>query len=54
MDSRVITVPNLGLSVQLNVWGSASSRAVWASYDVMYGAAYGAQGAASGYRIKSA
>lgn len=54
MDSRVITVPNLGISVQLNVWGSASSRAVWASYDVMYGAAYGGQGAASGYRIKSA
>ena len=54
MDSRVVTIPSLGLSVQLNVWGSASSRAVWASYDVMYGAAYGKQGAASGYRIKSA
>lgn len=54
MDSRVITVPNLGISVQLNVWGSAASRAVWASYDVMYGAAYGKQGAAAGYRIKSA
>lgn len=54
MDSRVITVPNLGISVQLNVWGSVTSRAVWASYDVMYGAAYGKQGAAAGYRIKSA
>ena len=53
MDSRVITVPSLGISVQLNVWGSVSSRAVWASYDVMYGAAFGGQ-AAAGYRIKSA
>jgi hypothetical protein len=51
--SKVVTVPGLGISVQLNVWGSTSSRAVWASYDVMYGAAFGKQGAATGYRIKS-
>ena len=54
MDSRVIQIPSVGISVQMNVWGSVSSRAVWASYDVMYGAAYGGQGAAAGYRIKSA
>lgn len=54
MGSQIVSIPNLGLSVQLNVWGSVGTRTVWASYDVMYGAAYGKQGAKSGYRIKSA
>ncbi len=52
--SKVVTIEGLGLSVQVNVWGSASGRVVWCSYDLFYGAAYGKQGAATGYRIKSA
>jgi len=39
--SRTITLPDLGLSVQLNTWGSLSSRSAWASLDVMFGAALG-------------
>lgn len=38
---RSITLPDLGLTVQLNTWGSLSSRAAWASLDVMFGAALG-------------
>lgn len=54
LESQIVKIDSLGLSVQINIWGSASSRAVWASYDLFYGAAYGADGAASGYRLKSA
>lgn len=36
-----IEIPDLGLVVQMNVWASAGSRALWASYDVMFGAAKG-------------
>jgi len=39
--SRTITLPDLGISVQLNTWGSLSSRSAWASLDVMFGAALG-------------
>lgn len=39
--SRTITLPDLGLSVQLNTWGSLSTRSAWASLDVMFGAALG-------------
>lgn len=38
---RVITIPDLGVSVQVNTWGSLSSRAAWCSFDVMFGAALG-------------
>lgn len=38
---RVVEVPGLNLSVQLCLWASTSSRAVWASYGVMFGAAVG-------------
>lgn len=51
-ESTLVNIPNLGLDVQLNVWGDANARTVWASYDLFYGASFGKQ-AASGYRIKS-
>ena len=38
-STRVIEVPDLGLSVELCLWGSAASRATWVSYGVMFGAA---------------
>jgi hypothetical protein len=38
MDSTVVEVPGLGLSIQSNVWGSTASRSVWASYDLLFGA----------------
>ena len=50
--SRTITLPDLGLSVQLNTWGSLSSRSAWASLDVMFGAALGDNTA--GAHVKSA
>lgn len=50
--SRVITVPDLGVSVQLNTWGSLASRAAWFSLDVMFGAALGDNTA--GAHVKSA
>lgn len=36
-----IVIPDLGLTVQMNMWSSRSARALWASYDVMFGAAKG-------------
>lgn len=36
-----IEIPDLGLTVQMNMWVSRATRAVWASYDVMFGAAKG-------------
>lgn len=38
---RNLTIPDLGLVVQLNTWGSLASRSAWASIDVMFGAALG-------------
>lgn len=39
--SDVVTLDQLGLSVQYNVWGSTSNRQVNASLEVMFGAAKG-------------
>lgn len=50
--SRTVTIPDLGISVQLNTWGSLSSRSAWFSLDVMFGAALGDNTA--GAHIKSA
>lgn len=36
-----VEIPDLGLVVQICLWGSSTSRATWASYGVMYGAAVG-------------
>jgi hypothetical protein len=41
LDSQVVDIPGLGLSIQSNVWGSAASRNTWGSYDVLFGAAVG-------------
>jgi hypothetical protein len=38
---RNVTIPELGLVVQISTWGSLSSRSAWASMDVMFGAALG-------------
>lgn len=40
-DVRVITIPDLNISVQMVLWGSAATRATWVSYGVMFGAAVG-------------
>lgn len=39
----IVGIPGIGISVQMNVWVSKASRALWASYDLMYGAAFGGQ-----------
>jgi hypothetical protein len=44
---RTINVEGLALSIQMNVWVSTVSRALWASYDVMFGAALADPAAAS-------
>ena len=36
-----VEVPDLGLTVQTCLWGSTKTRATWASYGVMFGAAKG-------------
>jgi hypothetical protein len=38
LDSQVITIPGLNLSVTWYQWASTSSRQVWSSFDVMFGA----------------
>lgn len=38
---RTVEIPELGLSVQLVMWGSSATRATWISYGVMFGAAVG-------------
>lgn len=40
-EQRVVEVPGVGLPVQINLWGSTSSRSLWCSFDVMFGAALG-------------
>lgn len=46
---RVVTVEDLGLSVQVCLWGSTATRALWTSYGVMFGAAAGDASALSLY-----
>ena len=46
VGQKIVTIDSLGLSVQVNTWVSRSSRALWASYDLMFGAAI-ADGAAA-------
>jgi len=53
VSSRTVTLPNLGLSVELNTWYSSASRAQWASIDLMFGASYGGENA-TGFIIRSA
>ncbi len=46
LQQKIITIPGIGLSVQLNSWFSTKSRSQWASYDIMFGAAAGLSDAA--------
>jgi hypothetical protein len=41
ISERTIVLPGLNLPVQLNIWTNTSTRALWASFDCMFGAAYG-------------
>lgn len=38
-----IALENLGLTVQVNLWVSKATRALWSSYDLMFGASFGEQ-----------
>jgi hypothetical protein len=40
ISQSTVSIKN-GLTVQINTWFSRSSRTLWASYDVMFGAAAG-------------
>jgi len=52
VDQRTITLPDMGLSIQQNIWWSTKTRSLWASYDAIFGAAIG--NPASGVLLKSA
>lgn len=41
IDGAGSNAPSIGLSVQVNMWYSRATRTIWASYDVMFGAAAG-------------
>lgn len=38
LDQQMITIPGLNLTVAWYMWASTSSREVWSSFDVMFGA----------------
>lgn len=41
LDTTIVSVPELGLSLQSNLWGSSKTRATWHSYDLLFGVAVG-------------
>ncbi len=41
LDSVVVTVPEIGLSLQSNIWGSAKGRTSYHSFDTLFGAQIG-------------
>jgi hypothetical protein len=41
IEQEIIEIPDLGISIQFNMWASTASRETWASFDVMFGAAAG-------------
>lgn len=41
LNSTVVDVPGVGLSIQTNLWASSISRNTWASFDILFGAAVG-------------
>ena len=45
ISQELITLDDLGLTVQMNMWVSRASRALWASYDVMFGSSVADTGA---------
>jgi hypothetical protein len=52
LETKVVQLEDLGLSVALSSWFSLSSRTMWASYDVMFGASV--LDTTAGYLLKSA
>jgi hypothetical protein len=38
-QSEIIDVPDLGISIQMNIWGSLASRGLNGSFDVLFGSA---------------
>lgn len=50
--SRVVEIPDLGVAVQINTWGSTAGRKAWASFDIMFGASLADNTA--GAHVKSA
>jgi hypothetical protein len=41
LDTAVVTVPELGLSFQSNLWGSSKTRSTYHSFDLLFGASIG-------------
>jgi len=41
LSSTTVSLPEIGISVQANTWYALGSRAMWASFDVCFGAAVG-------------
>jgi len=41
LDSTVIEIPGVGISIQSNIWASSASRNTFHSFDVLFGAAKG-------------
>jgi hypothetical protein len=41
VDSTIVTVPDIGISFELNQWVDTGTRAVWASFDIAYGSTVG-------------
>lgn len=52
LATEVVAIDSIGLSVELNLWYSRSTRSLWASYDVLFGAAYGGD-TATGVLVKT-
>jgi hypothetical protein len=52
LTTKLVTIPQLDLSVALNVWYSLATRTIWASYDAMIGVAL--LDASAGLLLKSA
>jgi hypothetical protein len=50
--SEVVPIDSIGLSVELNMWYSRATRSLWASYDVLFGAAFGGD-ASKGVLVKT-
>lgn len=41
VSSEVVTVPEIGLPIEFNLWASSKTRQTWASYDVLFGCVTG-------------
>ena len=39
IDSQLIEVPEIGLTIQSNLWGSSKTRQTWGSFDLLFGCA---------------